>query len=161
MFSLSATSTAAVVRAPRTAQPARRSRCAVATKAAMNADTVQAMGDRVLVLADAAPAASARATADAKPRVESDGAREKTTSRADLIFSDEKKKERVRSRDEGSRASHISLRNPKCSTYFLRRADRQLVARDWRARSFLFYIKIWISESRTDIFMRLIARTAF
>lgn len=54
MFSLSATSTAAVVRAPRTAQPARRSRCAVATKAAMNADTVQAMGDRVLVLADAA-----------------------------------------------------------------------------------------------------------
>ena len=54
MFSLSATSTAAVVRAPRTAQPARRSRCAVATKAAMNADTLQAMGDRVLVLADAA-----------------------------------------------------------------------------------------------------------
>jgi hypothetical protein len=63
----------------------------------------------LLVLADAAPAASARATADAKPRVESDGAREKTTSRADLIFSDEKKKERVRSRafnDEGSRAEN-------------------------------------------------------
>jgi hypothetical protein len=62
----------------------------------------------LLVLADAAPAASARATADAKPRVESDGAREKT-SRADLIFSDEKKKERVRSRafnDEGSRAEN-------------------------------------------------------
>jgi hypothetical protein len=54
-----------------------------------------------------------------------------------------------------------NMRNPKCSTYFLRRADRQLVAHDWRARSFLFYIKIWISESRTDIFMRLIARTAF
>jgi hypothetical protein len=63
----------------------------------------------LLVLADAAPAASARATADAKPRVESDGAREKTTSRADLIFSDEKMKERVRSRafnDEGSRAEN-------------------------------------------------------
>lgn len=53
------------------------------------------------------------------------------------------------------------IEKSKCSTCFLCRADRQLVARDWRARSFLFYIKIWISESRTDIFMRLIARTAF
>ena len=76
----------------------------------------------------------------------------------------EKKNERVRvcstTRGQEPKIDMRRRRNKKCSTYSTRHTDRQLVARDWRARNFLFYIKIWQSESRTDIFVRLIARAA-